>query len=285
MTLFTLLLVLVWERLFKLSDHWQLDHRLEGVFHRLTRISLLQTVLLTAVWMWAVWVCLWIVDGLFFSFIQLFLWVLICLLCIGAGKYRQYYRAYLKAAREGDAAMASNMARELVLFDSSAVDRGNSVQLSDLQNTLLWINLRYYLAPVFWFVACGFYGPVVLAGYAFLRAYQRFLTRYNSPEQLAQSGVGYILYWVDWLPVRLAGLIYVLLGRGEKVLSVWVSSLKDFHSQQYQVLTGLAQLSLARDDSHSDPMQTLRAAVSLARKVTWTMVVVVALLTIFGAVV
>ncbi|MFW2551505.1 regulatory signaling modulator protein AmpE, partial [Klebsiella pneumoniae] len=28
MTLFTLLLVLAWERLFKLGEHWQLDHRL-----------------------------------------------------------------------------------------------------------------------------------------------------------------------------------------------------------------------------------------------------------------
>ncbi len=30
MTLFTTLLVLIVERLFKLGEHWQLDHRLEG---------------------------------------------------------------------------------------------------------------------------------------------------------------------------------------------------------------------------------------------------------------
>ena len=35
MTLFTLLLVLGWERLFKLGEHWQLEHRLEPIFrHR-----------------------------------------------------------------------------------------------------------------------------------------------------------------------------------------------------------------------------------------------------------
>ncbi|MBN0452080.1 regulatory signaling modulator protein AmpE [Pseudomonas aeruginosa] len=32
MTLFTTLLVLIAERLFKLGEHWQLDHRLEVVF-------------------------------------------------------------------------------------------------------------------------------------------------------------------------------------------------------------------------------------------------------------
>lgn len=35
MTLFTLLLVLIAERLFKLGEHWQLDSRLEGVFRRI----------------------------------------------------------------------------------------------------------------------------------------------------------------------------------------------------------------------------------------------------------
>ncbi len=35
MTLFTTLLVLIAERLFKLGEHWQLDHRLEVVFRRI----------------------------------------------------------------------------------------------------------------------------------------------------------------------------------------------------------------------------------------------------------
>ena len=34
MTLFTTLLVLIFERLFKLGEHWQLDHRLEAFFRR-----------------------------------------------------------------------------------------------------------------------------------------------------------------------------------------------------------------------------------------------------------
>ncbi len=36
MTLFTTLLVLIVERLFKLGEHWQLDHRLEALFRRIT---------------------------------------------------------------------------------------------------------------------------------------------------------------------------------------------------------------------------------------------------------
>lgn len=48
MTLFTTLLVLIAERLFKLGEHWQLDHRLEVLFRRVKHYSLLTTVLMTA---------------------------------------------------------------------------------------------------------------------------------------------------------------------------------------------------------------------------------------------
>ena len=35
MTLFTMLLVMIAERLFKLGEHWHLDHRLEVLFRRI----------------------------------------------------------------------------------------------------------------------------------------------------------------------------------------------------------------------------------------------------------
>lgn len=87
MTLFTLLLVLAWERLFKLGEHWQLDHRLEVIFVRLRHFSLVQTLLLTAVWMALIWLILQLVKNILFGFPALLIWILICLLCIGAGEY------------------------------------------------------------------------------------------------------------------------------------------------------------------------------------------------------
>ena len=217
MTLFTLLLVLAWERLFKLGEHWQLDHRLEVVFQRLHRVSLAQTLAMTAAWMVIVWGVLWLSHGLFFGVVTL----------------------------------------------------------------LLWINVRYYLAPLFWFVVFGPYGPIALAGYAFLRAYQTWLARHNTPLERSQSGIDHLLNWLDWIPVRLAGVAYALFGHGERALPAWFASLGDRHSSSYQVLTRLAQFSLARDP-HMDPVQTPRAAVTMARKLTMIIVVVVALLTIYG---
>lgn len=51
MTLFTLLLVLAWERLFKLGEHWQLDHRFEVIFRRGRQASLAKTLAIMIIWM------------------------------------------------------------------------------------------------------------------------------------------------------------------------------------------------------------------------------------------
>ena len=49
MTLFTTLLVLIFERLFKLGEHWQLDHRLEAFFRRVKHFSLGRTLGMTII--------------------------------------------------------------------------------------------------------------------------------------------------------------------------------------------------------------------------------------------
>jgi AmpE protein len=284
MTLFTLLLVLAWERLFKLGEHWQLDHRFEVIFRRGQNTSLTKTLAIAIVWMALLWVVLRAFHGFFFGVPSLILWVVICLFCIGAGIKRKHYRAYLKAARQGDANACSAMAEELALIHGLPVDCTEEVRLRELQNALLWINFRYYLAPLFWFVVFGPYGPIALGGYAVLRGYQTWLARYTTPLKRSQSGVDALLHILDWIPVRLAGIAYALLGHGEKALPAWFASLGDIHTSQYQVLTNLAQFSLARDP-HTDPVQTPRSAVSLARKVTMIILVVVAILTIYGTLV
>lgn len=284
MTLFTLLLVLLWERLFKLGEHWQLDSRLEGVFRRVRHFSMTRTLLMTAVAMLAVFLCLRALYGLFFNVPLLVFWILTGLLCIGAGVVRAHYHKYLLAASHDDVHARDAMAGELTLIHGVPPACSETEYLRELQNALLWINFRFYLAPMFWLIVGGSWGPVTLVGYAFLRAWQSWLARHHTPHQRLQSGIDAILHTLDWVPVRLAGVAYALLGHGEKALPAWFASLGDIHTSQYQVLTQLAQFSLARD-VHTDKVQTPKAAVSMAKKSTFAIVVVVALLTIYGTLV
>ncbi|WP_168385764.1 beta-lactamase regulator AmpE [Erwinia amylovora] len=284
MTLISLLLVLGWERLFKLGEHWHFDHQLIPLFRARKHFSLARTLLMLLVFMGLVALCLLALKGLFFGVPKLLFWILVGLLCIGAGSVRLHYHAYLKAAAHNDTAAHNAMAEELTLIHGLPVDCDEREYLRELQNALLWINYRFYLAPLFWFVVGGPWGPVLLVGYAFLRAWQSWLARIPDPLARAQSGVDAILHLADWVPVRLAGVGYALLGHGERALPAWFASLGDRYTSQYQVLTTLAQFSLVRDP-HLDKVETPRVAVALAKKVSLVLVVVVALLTIYGTLV
>ncbi|CAM6550641.1 beta-lactamase regulator AmpE [Citrobacter portucalensis] len=284
MTLFTTLLVLIVERLFKLGEHWQLDHRIEAFFRRIKHFSMMSTVGMTLIAMGVTFLLLRALHGLLFNVPLLVAWILIGLLCIGAGKARLHYHAYLNAAARDDAHARDAMASELTLIHGVPPDCDEREFLRELQNALLWNNFRFYLAPLFWLIVGGPWGPVTLVGYAFLRAWQSWLARYQTPHQRLQSGIDAILHVLDWIPVRLAGVVYALLGHGEKALPAWLASLADLHTSQYQVLTRLAQFSLAREP-HTDKVETPKAAVSLAKKTSFVVVVVIAVLTIYGALV
>ncbi len=284
MTLFTTLLVLIVERLFKLGEHWQLDHRVEAFFRRIKHFSMMRTVGMTLIAMGVTFLLLRALHGLLFNVPLLVAWILIGLLCIGAGKARLHYHAYLNAVARDVAHAREAMASELTLIHGVPPDCDEREFLRELQNALLWNNFRFYLAPLFWLIVGGPWGPVTLVGYAFLRAWQSWLARYQTPHQRLQSGIDAILHVLDWIPVRLAGVVYALLGHGEKALPAWFASLADLHTSQYQVLTRLAQFSLAREP-HTDKVETPKAAVSMAKKTSFVVVVIIALLTIYGALV
>ncbi|EHG7580454.1 MULTISPECIES: beta-lactamase regulator AmpE [Citrobacter] len=284
MTLFTTLLVLFVERLFKLGEHWQLDHRLEALFRRITRFSMARTLGMTFIAMAVASLLLRALQGLLFNVPTILAWILLGLLCIGAGKVRMHYHAYLQAASRDDAHARKAMACELTLIHGVPPDCDEREFLRELQNALLWINFRFYLAPLFWLIVGGQWGPVLLVGYAFLRSWQSWLARYLTPHERLQSGIDAILHVLDWIPVRLAGVVYALIGHGEKALPAWFASLADMHTAQYQVLTRLAQFSLAREP-HTDKVETPKAAVSMAKKTSLVVVVAIAFLTIYGALV
>ena len=284
MTLFTTLLVLIVERLFKLGEHWQLDHRTEVLFRRIKHFSMARTLGMTMIAMGVTFLLLRALHGLLFNVPLLVVWILIGVLCIGAGKIRLHYHAYLNAASRNDAHAREAMASELTLIHGVPPECNEREYLRELQNALLWNNFRFYLAPLFWLIVGGAWGPVTLVGYAFLREWQSWLARYQTPHQRLQSGIDAILHVLDWIPVRLAGVVYALLGHGEKALPAWFASLADLHTSQYQVLTRLAQFSLAREP-HTDKVDTPKAAVALAKKTSFVVVVIIALLTIYGTLV
>lgn len=132
MTLFTLVLVLAWERLFKLGEHWQLDYLLEVMFQWLHRVSLAQALPLSLAWMENVGHAADSARDILWHSDTTLLWIIIGLLCSGAEIERQYYHAYLQAVRHGDIHASDQMAEELALIYDLPTDCNEALRLSAL---------------------------------------------------------------------------------------------------------------------------------------------------------
>ncbi|MBI6549998.1 beta-lactamase regulator AmpE [Xenorhabdus lircayensis] len=288
MTLFILLLILAWERIFKMGDHWQLERYLSPLFVRIKSYSLWGSLGMTLLAALLTWKLIDISSSVAFGIPAILLSIIISLLCIGAGELRHDYRGYLQAVRHDDSEQQNSYFSRLTMIQGTLSDAAHNTtkdeRLREIQNALIWINFRYYLAPIFWLVVLGKFGLAILMGYGCLRAYQGWLAQHATAVQRAQSGVDGVLHWLDWIPTRLAGIAYALLGHGEKALPAWIASLSDFRTSQYKVVSQLAQFALSKEP-HLNPVKTPVAAVTLAKKATFTIVIIVALLTIYGALV
>ncbi|MGJ0637280.1 beta-lactamase regulator AmpE [Xenorhabdus bovienii] len=282
MTLFILLLVLAWERVFKMGDHWQLERYLSPLFARMKLFSLWSSLGMTLLVALLTWKLIDVLSDVVFGVPGILLYIMISLLCIGAGSLRYDYREYLRAVRLDDLDQQNNHLARLTMIQGTLPDTTKDERLREIQNALIWINFRYYLAPIFWLVVMGKLGPAILMGYGFLRGYQGWLAQHGTAVQRAQTGVDSLLHCLDWVPARLAGIAYALLGHGEKALPAWVASLSDLRTSQYKVVSQLAQFALSKEP-HLNPIETPVAAVRLAKKATLTIVIIVALLTIYGA--
>lgn len=277
MTLFSLLVALAIERLCKYNDQQHL--LLTYCFRKIGKPSFSKTLLLMISAGLILGLLFYLVKNMLFGLLTLLITLLMCWFCLGAGVIRKHYRTYLSKATQGNPHAIETMSDELALIHGLP-DEENA-QLTELQNTLLWINFRYYLSPILWFI---FVGPIALGIYALVRTYQTWLAKQHDPYSRMLSAVDRILFYLDWIPARIVGIAYVILGNSDKVFPVWLASLKDFSTPQYQIVTTLAQLSLC-EENNNDPVLMPIAAVTLAKKVTILVIALLSFLTIYGAVI
>lgn len=132
-----------------------------------------------------------------------------------------------------------------------------------LGEQLVWLNYRYYFAVIFWFLIFG--APGVL-GYAVLRANEQKLPT--------------LMGWVDWLPVRVAGLTFLFVGHFTRAMNEWLTSIGLVQNSQ-EVLIQLAKAAEdipQTDEEEPEP----QALLGLARRATIFLLAVTALASLFG---
>lgn len=164
MTLLSMLIALIVERLAVRSSKWQLISYLrpylnyadKAPFSLLTQQQgglllwcLLPVLMLTLL--------LWMID---FWLVTLVVNTLVLLLCMGCWHYRQLYKQYLNAAARDDQQAAYLTMQQL------NIDAGIKHDELSHGQRLVWLNFKYYAAVLFWFAVFGAFGALL---YAILR--------------------------------------------------------------------------------------------------------------------
>jgi AmpE protein len=308
MSLLSLLIALAAEKSLS-TKMWHFDHYYQqyvSFFQRNSTLSQLKNsnlsysifLLLPVVVVYGV---LTLLDG---GLIHLIISTLILIVSLGCNTTRNSYKQYLHAAFRGEATTAELYHQQL-LQDKNIPPMG-------FGQALIWLNYRYYIAIMLFFICFG------VTGVVFYRLLTTVIEQQNGcsldanqTEQTSESQVSSteptdatvsreqdefadissgcknyhdILFCLDWLPVRLTSFGYMFVGHFSKALPTWLESLFDAKKPTHQILIDVAQKSediiIDEDDCTAEPCLLVR----LAKRNVLLMLAVVSVLTLVGIV-
>ena len=226
------------------------------------------------------------------ALLELIVSTLVLIVCFGCTITRQSYKDYLHAAFRGEET-TREMHHKQLLSDKNLPPMG-------FGQALIWLNYRYYVAIMLFFTVFGAPGAV----------FYRLLTTViehkkaqciqaakmndtqeddvehesNIPPDFSKGCQNHhdLLFWLDWLPVRITSFGYMFVGHFSKALPVWLESLFESNKPTHQVLIDVAEKSedimVNNEDCTSEPCLLVR----LAKRNVLLVFAVISVLTLAG---
>lgn len=243
-------------------------------------------------------------DGL----LHFILSTLVLIICFGCFTTRSSYKQYLQAANQ-DEETTSKLHHLQLLQDKNLPPIG-------FGQALIWLNYRYYIAIMLFFT---FFGATGVVFYRLLTTVieqqngdslgQKEIITENenlnktepqpceeesikSDEEIqctsaASSGCkNYhdILFFLDWLPVRMTTFGYMFVGHFSKALPIWLESFFDVKKPAHKILSDVAEKSedilVDKNDCTAEPCLLVR----LSKRNVLLFLATTAALTLFGVI-
>ncbi|SNY60757.1 AmpE protein [Arsukibacterium tuosuense] len=293
MTLISMLLALIIERLAVRSDAWQAQRYVRAYLRfslRTPLAGLARNKLGQYLWLVlpgaVVALVLCLADS---RLLTLIVNTLVLLVGIGCWHYRQLYKQYLNAQERGDAEAAH------LVMQQVRTDSGSSFEQNSYGQTLIWLNFRYYAATAFWFLVLGAFGVIT---YALLRQLQEPATVAATettegdevtsdyaelqPDTTGPDAVHFMTYWAQWLPTRLFGLGFALVGYFSRASNTLLAYFLDFSTANEQVLTEVATAAEPMEQEQVNTLDESSAMVQLGKRNMLFFLALVAVLTLSG---
>ena len=292
MSLISLLIALAAERYLS-SSTWQFSgyfSQYEKIFARLKLAgnSAVTKVLFVIIPVAVCYLLLSLVsDGLLYFVIS----TLVLIVCFGCVNTRSCYKKYLMAAFRGETTTCEIHYQQL-LQDKNLPDLG-------FGQTLIWLNYRYFIAIMIFFVLFGapgalFYRLVAKVNEGSAEAEENISSdteqandanddssaeainetfasqqadedeQQIKPEDKSNELYQQILFGLDWIPVRIVAFGYMLVGHFSRAMPVWLENLFDVGKSPQNILIAVAQKSedfmIDVEDCTAEPCLLVRLA-------------------------
>lgn len=157
-----------------------------------------------------------VLRGWVFGLPALLLSLVVLLYALGRGDFQIQLRLYLNSWQRGDLAGAYRHGQH---FSEELCDSGadNALELHhSVRQAVFYQGFERWFAVVFWFVVLGAGGALAYR-LLFLAARHRATGSKQEDRNLAVRA----LFYVEWLPVRLLGFVFTLIGHFDEAFAAW----------------------------------------------------------------
>jgi AmpE protein len=271
MTLISLLLVLLVERITTKSQYWQAGFYADKYLEKIESKGWFNSSSKSWVPVLVVFVPVMIVYLLVQKFagdlLELIISSAILMVCVGCPAIRATYKCFLQAASKGDLQACSMYEEQISGDNKDSVSFGLN---------LVWQNYRHYAAVILWFVACG------AAGAIFYILVREMASKLSNDNVQVINQVTRLLHVVDWVPVRITALGFLLVGHFSRAFPVWLSYLPDPAVQAKTLLLDVSKQAEEIEPDESDCTEEPCTLVRLAKRNIMFVLVIIALLTLSG---
>jgi len=271
MTLISLLLVLLVERVTTKSKYWQAkfytDKYLQSIQSQGWFNSSSKSWVLALIIFVPVIIVYLVVQKFAGGLLELIISTAILMICVGCPAIRATYKCFLQAANRGDL-QACSMYEDQI--------NGDNKETVSFGLSLVWQNYRHYTAVILWFAACGAAGVIL---YVLIRELDSRLSNDNDP---VGNQVKRLLNIVDWIPVRITALGFLLVGHFSRAFPTWLGYLPDPAVQAKTLLLDVSKKAEEIEPDENDCTEEPCTLVRLAKRNVMFLLVIIALLTLTG---
>ena len=272
MTLISLLIVLAVERVTVKSPYWHYDFYFSKYLNLIEKqgwgkdsASLIQVALLSLIPALLVGL---ISHGILGFFLGALLDMALLLICLGCPVQRASYRGFLRAAQNGDMTACD-------LYSGQMGHDAEQTEFTFGQN-LVWTNYSHYAAVILAFVTFG------AAGSVFYILARNIAGIFIERESDAAKHAEQVLYAVDWVPVRVTALGFLLVGHFSRALPVWLSTLFDLEVSAKSLLASVSKAAEEIEPNPADCTEEPCTMVKLAKRNIVFLLMAISVLTLSG---